>query len=97
VADAPAFGGQIVRPREHAKDFRDMKTACSVCSRDLNCVGYFPSSSRHWPHRPDSCPREIFAVRTARNLLSCGRYRVLCALNCMRARSRPAASLTRLS
>ena len=32
---------QIVRPLEHAKDFRYMKTTCSNCSRDLKCVGYF--------------------------------------------------------
>ena len=32
---------QIVRPLEHAKDFRYMKTTCSACLRDLKCVGYF--------------------------------------------------------
>ena len=32
---------QIVRPLEHAKDYRYMKTTCAGCSRDLKCVGYF--------------------------------------------------------
>lgn len=31
----------IVRPLEHARDFRYMKTTCSRCLRDLKCVGYF--------------------------------------------------------
>lgn len=32
---------QIVRPLEHAKDYRYLKTTCSACSRDLKCVGFF--------------------------------------------------------
>lgn len=31
----------IIRPLGSAKDYRYMKTTCSECLRDLNCVGYF--------------------------------------------------------
>ena len=32
---------QIVRPLEHAKDYRCMQTTCSECSCDPKCIGYF--------------------------------------------------------
>jgi hypothetical protein len=32
---------QIIRPLEHAKEYRYMQTTCSECSRDRKCVGYF--------------------------------------------------------
>lgn len=32
---------QIIRPLGGAKDFRYMKTTCSGCAADRNCVGYF--------------------------------------------------------
>ena len=32
---------QIIRPLQAAREFRYMKTTCSECTRDLNCVGYF--------------------------------------------------------
>jgi hypothetical protein len=31
---------QIIRPLGKAKDFRYMKTTCSVCASDLMCVAY---------------------------------------------------------
>lgn len=32
---------QIIRPLGATKEFRYMKTTCSGCTRDRNCVGYF--------------------------------------------------------
>ena len=32
---------QIIRPLGQAKEFRYMKTTCSQCTGDRNCVGYF--------------------------------------------------------
>jgi hypothetical protein len=32
---------QIIRPLGAAKDFRYIKTTCSGCTADRNCVGYF--------------------------------------------------------
>jgi hypothetical protein len=32
---------QIIRPLEHAKEYRYMQTTCSECSHDRKCVGYF--------------------------------------------------------
>ena len=32
---------QIIRPLGQSKDFRYMKTTCSGCTADRNCVGYF--------------------------------------------------------
>ena len=32
---------QIIRPLGHTREFRYMKTTCSGCTRDRNCVAYF--------------------------------------------------------
>ena len=32
---------QIIRPLQATKEFRYMKTNCSECMRDRNCVGFF--------------------------------------------------------
>lgn len=32
---------QVIRPLGQTREFRYMKTTCSGCTRNRNCVGYF--------------------------------------------------------